>query len=162
MCLRIRRVVKLPWDVCPLDFLRQLLRPLDRTLHALCALREDDLRAVSPQNIPALHAHGLRHCEDRTVAFCRRDRRKPDACIAACRLDDNGAFSQQTFFLRRPDHAEGCPVLHAPCGVSVLELCEHPRFQAVRALHVDGLHEGRFADDLCKSFIHCHFNLFLS
>ena len=38
--------------------------------------------AIGLQNVPALHAHGLRHGEDRAIALACSDGSKADSCIS--------------------------------------------------------------------------------
>ena len=90
MVLHISGVDKLAGNEAVVVFLRQLLRLGDGALHALGALAEYQLRAVGTHQLPPLHAHGLRHHNDDTVATGGRHGGKTDARIAGGRLNNNG------------------------------------------------------------------------
>ena len=149
----VRGVDELSGDEAPGYLCRQLFGLRDRALHALCALGQNEFRAIGLQNIAALHAHGLRHGEDDTVAFGCRDGRKADAGVAGGGFDDDGAGLQQSLRFRVLDHRLCDPVLDAPGGIEVFQLYEDGSIQGEFLLKIDDLHERGVADDVQCSFI---------
>ena len=150
---RVGRVGELPRNERPRDLLRQFLRLRDRAFHALRAFRQHELGAVGLQDVPALHAHGLRHRQDDAVALRRRDGREADSCVAARRLDDDGAFLQQALLLGVLDHRLRDAVLDAPCGIEIFQLGQDGRFQPQLLFNIRELNERRIADQPERSFV---------
>ena len=85
---RVCRVDELTRDKAVRGLLRKLICLRDRAGHTLCALGQNQLRAVGLEHIAALDGHGLGHGEDDAVAAGRRDSRQTDAGVAGGRLDD--------------------------------------------------------------------------
>ena len=127
---RVGRIYKLAGNKAVGDFLRQLICFGDGALHALRAFRQHDLRAVGFQDIAAFHAHGLRHGEDDTVSFGRRDSSQTDAGVTGGGFDDDRARFQLSFRFRVFDHRLGNAVLHAACRVKIFQLHQDRSFQA--------------------------------
>ena len=145
---RVRLVRELRGDERMRRRLRELLRLCDGALHALAAIREDDLRTVGLEQIAALDAHRLRHREDGAVAAGRRDRGEADARVARRRLDDDAARLELALFLRLIDHRLRDAVLDRASRVEILQLDEDVRLEVVRLDEMIGLEQRRMADEL--------------
>ena len=148
MCLRIGRIDKLSGDKAARNRGGQLICLGNRALHALCALGEHQLRAVSTHELSAFDGHGLRHDDDDAIAACRRDRRKADARVAGGRLDDGRTRLQNAACLGVVDHGLGDAVLDGTGGIKILQFCKNLCLQAVRGLEMRQLQQRRMADEL--------------
>ena len=91
---------------------------------------DDDLGAERAQDAPLLLGDLVGAGEDAPVALELRDEREADAGVPRGRLDDRRAGAQRPVALRRLDHRERRPVLHASARVQELELREHLRLEA--------------------------------
>ena len=89
----------------------QLLGACDRALHPLRAVRQDDLRPIGLEEVAALHAHRLRHRENRAVAARRRHRGDTDARVAARRLDQRRPRRNLAVLFRLLDHRDRNAIL---------------------------------------------------
>ena len=94
----------------------------DRALHALRAVRQDNLRAVCLEQIAALDAHRLRHRQDGLITAGCCDTGEADTRVAGSRLDDRCARLELTILLSLLDHGLGDAVLDGASRVKVLEL----------------------------------------
>ena len=144
----VRRVDKLPGDKAVRDLLRKFVCLGDRALHALRAFGQHQLRAVCLHQLAALHRHGLGHHNDDAVTARCRHRGKPDAGVAAGRLDDDRVGLQQSLCLGVVDHRLGNAVLDRSGGVEVFQLCQYLRAERVFFFNVGQLQERRLADQL--------------
>ena len=140
------------------DLLCKLVGLGDSALHALCALGEYELRAVRLHKLAALNAHGLWHDDDYAVASCGGDGCKADARVAAGRLNDHGAFFQNTLLLRIVEHCLGNSVLHAPRGIEIFQLCKNFCFKRAIFFIVCKVDKRRVADQVGYFFINFHCN----
>ena len=145
---RVRLVRELRGDEGMRRRLRELLRLRNRALHALAAVREDDLRAVGLEQVAALDAHRLRHREDGAVAAGRRDRGETDARIARRRLDDDAARLELALLLRLLDHRLRDAVLDGSRRVEILQLDEDIRLEAIRLDEIIRPEQRRMTDEL--------------
>ena len=102
------------------DLLCQLLRLGDSALHALCAFREHQLRAIGFHQLAALNGHGLGHDDDDAVASRGGHSGKADSGVAGGGLDNGCAGLQLAGALRVVDHGLGDTVFHGTGGVKVL------------------------------------------
>ena len=149
----VGRVHELARDKAVGDLLGQLVGLGDSALHALCALGQHQLRAVSLHQLAALHAHGLRHDDDDTVAAGGGHGRQTDAGITGSRLDDDGIGLQQTLLLRVVDHSLGNTILHAAGRVEVFQLAQHLGLQALFLFNVSQLQQRSLTDQLVSGCI---------
>ena len=133
-----------------------LLRLGNGTLHALRAVRQDELRAISLEQVAALDAHGLRHGQDDAIAARGRHGGKADAGVAARRLDDDSARLQQAALLGIVQHGTGDAVLYTARGVKIFDLGQQVCLQAARRGKALQLHERRVADELGNAVIDFH------
>ena len=121
---RVCRVDELTRDKAVRGLLRKLICLRDRTGHTLCALGQNQLRAVSLEHIAALDGHGLGHGEDDAVAASRRDSRQTDAGVAGGRLDDGSARLECAGSLSLVDHGVCDTVLDRAGRIEVFEFCK--------------------------------------
>ena len=91
MRLGICRVIKLSEDDRAGYGGLELFSLGDGALHALCALCQNQLRAIGLKKRAALHAHGVRKRQDGMIALGRSHRSQSDTGVAAGGLDDGGA-----------------------------------------------------------------------
>ena len=89
MRLGVGVVRKLARNKAACVFGSDLLRLLNSALHSLDALCQNDLCAISLQQVSALNAHGFGHGEDHLIASRGSYGGKTDARVAAGRLYDN-------------------------------------------------------------------------
>ena len=157
MGLRVGRIVKLTRNERTRDLLLQLLRLPDRPRHAFLSRRQDDIRPVGSQQLPAFFAHGFRHGQDHPVSPDGRDRRQADPRISAGGLDDRRSRLQASVRLRVQDHPERRPVLHASGGIQVFQLCQKPHaFDPRLSGIIFQLHQRRPPDQLRHIFPNLH------
>ncbi len=88
--------------------------------------REDDLRAVHPEDLGALGRDVLRHHADQPVAAQLRHHGQRDAGVAAGRLEDGVAGPEPPVGLGGAHHVERGAVLDAAGRVAILELRPQP------------------------------------
>ena len=146
MHLRVGRIDKLSENNRILNRTLQLLCLRNGTLHALCAVREDNLCAVCLDQISALDAHGFRHGQNDMIALCRADCRKSDAGIAAGRLNNRCARLEHTGSLCIRNHCICNAILDASCRVEIFQLCQNGCFQIIFLLITGQLHQRRAAN----------------
>ena len=123
MRLRVGGIDELSGKEAVGDLLCQLLGFGDGALHALGALRQDELSAVSLHQLPAFDGHRFGHHDDDPVASCRSDGGKSDACVAGGRLNDDAAGFQLAGCLGIVDHGLGNAVLDGAGRIEVFKLC---------------------------------------
>ena len=148
---RVCGVGELGRDEAVRDLSRELLRLGDGTLHALCALGEDELSTVSLHEIAALHAHGLGHGNDKPIAAGCGNCRQTDAGIAGGRLNDNAALLEQTLRLCVLDHCLGDPVLDRTGGIEILQLAKHGRAELMGLFESLQFEQRGIADEVGKA-----------
>ena len=152
----IVRVGELPRQKAAGEGAGQLLRLLDGTGHTIGALSEHQLGAVGLHQNPPLHAHGLRHDDNGTVAPSRRHAGKADAGIAGGRFDDDGAGLQNACRLRFFHHVFGNAVLGGAAGVEGFHLGQKLGFQMVFGRIAVQRHQRCTADELGNGRIDTH------
>ena len=113
-------VHKLSGDEAAGNLRRQFLCLRDGALHSLRSLCEHDLCAVGFQDVPALHAHRLGHCQNDPVALGGGNGGEADARVAGGRLNDHRTLFQESLLFRVFDHGLGDPVLDASRGIKIL------------------------------------------
>ena len=158
---RVCRVDELAGDKAVRDLRGQLVGLRDRALHALCAVREDELRAIGLHDLAALDAHGLRHDDDDAVASGRGDGRQTDAGVAGGGLDDDGVRLEHAALLRVLDHGQRHTVFYGAGRVEVLELCQNTGFELLLFFNMRQLQKGRFTDQLVSGCIDLAHEMFL-
>ena len=156
MRLRVCRIGELARNEAVLDLCSKLLCLCDRALHALCAVGQDDLRAVGFEQIPSLNAHGLGHGEDRAISSGSRDCRQSDSGVAAGRFDDDRAGLERAAFLCVVDHGKGDSVLDAASRIEILQLCVNICAQFVVSDIVIEFEQRRLANKVGDGFINFH------
>ena len=87
---RVGRVVELAGDPRVRRRVGDLLRGVDRALHALGLVGEHELGTERLEQLAPLDRHRLGHRENDLVASRRADQRERDAGVAARGLDDDG------------------------------------------------------------------------
>ncbi len=92
--LRIRRVVELAGDPRVRRRVGDLLRGVDRALHALGLVGEHELGTECLEQLAPLDRHRLGHRENDLVAARRADQRERDTGVAAGGLDDDGLAAE--------------------------------------------------------------------
>ncbi len=126
----------------------QFLSPGDGSGHARGPRGQNQLRAVGPQQLPPLRAHGFRHDDDGPVPPGRRHGSQADAGIAGGGLDDDRAGAQQAPGLRIVQHGLGHPVLYAAGRIEILQLRQNAGLQALLPLYALQLQQRGSADQL--------------
>ena len=150
MRLWICGVYKLVRNKASGRFCCQRFRLRNGALHALCAFRQNQFRAVGAHQLAALDGHIFRHDNDEPVPLDGGDHCQADALVAAGRLDDRRAGAQLAGRLRVLDHGQGDAVLHAARKVVVFQLREDRGMQAVLFFDVRQLQQRRSADQLFR------------
>src|SRR5439155_1440681 len=79
--------------------------------------------AKCADDLLALLRHLVGHAELERVPADRADHRQSDAGIPACRIERRFPPKEVALLLRRDDHPQAWPVLHAPAGIGALQLC---------------------------------------
>ena len=159
---RVCRVDELTRDKAVRGLLRKLICLRDRAGHTLCALGQNQLRAVGLEHIAALDGHGLGHGEDDAVAAGRRDSRQTDAGVAGGRLDDDRARLEQALCLCVVDHCLCDAVLDTAGRIEVLELRQNLCFEVLLLLDMHQLQKRSVADQLvCGCVNPAHDNFLL-
>ena len=118
----VRGILELLRHPCAGGLLDELLRALDRALHALFARGQVEGRAISQHQPPPFDRHAFGHHENELIALDRRDHRQAHAGIARCRLDDRAAGLERAIGLRRLDHGERDSVLDRSARVRAFGL----------------------------------------
>ena len=158
---RVGRVDKLAGDKAVGDLRGQLVGLRDGPLHALRAVREDELRAIGLHDLSALHAHGLRHDNNDAVTSGRGDGRQANAGVAGRGLNDHGVRLERTALLRILDHGQSHAVFHGASRIEVLELCQNAGFELLLFFNMRQLQKGRFSDQLVSGCINLAHEMFL-
>ena len=122
MHLRVGRVIKLSKDDCTRDRLLQFFCLCDGTFHTLRTVCQHKLCTICLQKLSAFYTHGLRQCQDCTIALCGCNGRNSDTCISGCRLDDCCPRLQLSLFLSILDHCKCNTILYRTGWVQVLQL----------------------------------------
>ena len=153
VCLRVRGIDKLPGDKAVRRLRGDLLGLGNGTLHALCTIGEDKLRAVGLHQLAALNAHGLGHDDDNAVAARGGNRGKADAGIAGGGLDDNRVALELAARLGVIKNGLGNAILDRACWVEIFKLCKQFCFELFRLFNVRKLQKRRAADQLVSRSI---------
>ena len=95
------------------------------------ALGQHQLRAVGDQQLAALEAHRIRHRQGQRDIASGGDERERDAGVAAGRLDQLLAGTEQAALLGVPDHRGADAVLDGIRGAAPFDLAENCRGRAV-------------------------------
>ena len=140
-------VVKLAQDKGAGDAVLQGLRLLNGAFHAFCAGGEHQLRAIGPQQIATLLAHGLRHGENHFIPLGNAHPGQAHAGVAAGGLDEGGAGGQEAFFLCIGNHGQGHAVFHAAAGIKGFQLYKDI---GLLSFHRMQFKQRRMADQVCK------------
>ena len=121
---RVCRVDELTRDKAVRGLLRKLICLRDRAGHTLCALGQNQLRAVSLEHIAALDGHGLGHGEDDAVAAAAATAARPmpvlpevGSMMVAPRLECAGSLSLV-------NHGVCDTVLDRAGRIEVFEFCK--------------------------------------
>ena len=166
MYLGIRRIIKLSHNHRTFYLSVQLLRFCNRALHPFLSVRQYKLRSVCLQQRPPLHAHAVRKRQNRPVPLCRRHARQTNAGIAACGLNNGGAFLQDALFFSVFYHIERHSVLHTACRIQIFQLCENHCVRYAHLLHImPHSHQGRISYQhscIFHDFCHILHHTFLS
>ena len=93
----------------------------ERPFHALGARSQNDFCAVSGNESPALHAHGIGHYANGTIPFGGGNGRQGNARVAACRFDNDRARFQKSARFGIFNHRKGGTVFGRARGVKVFE-----------------------------------------
>ena len=152
-------VHKLSRNKGPFCLLCELLRLLDRTFHSFRSFRQDNLCAVCLQDVPSLHAHGLRHRQNDPVSFSCSNGCKADPGIAAGRFDDHRAFFQKSLLFRVLDHGLCDTVLHGTSRIEILQFCENSCLEAKLLLKIHKLNQRCVSDQSQRSPVHFSHNI---
>ena len=150
---RVGRVGELLRDEGVRCLLGEFLSLGDGALHALRAVRQDNLRAVCLEQVAALDAHRLRHCQDGFVAASCCDAGEADARVAGGRLDDRSARLQFAVFLGLLDYGLRDAVLDGASRIEVLELHVDVSLDVIGLDEVVGLQERRTADQFRNAVV---------
>ena len=102
---------------------RAPLRLADRTVCPFERIGEHERSAKCADDLLALLRHLVGHAELERVPADRADHRQSDAGIPACRIERRFPPKEVALLLRRDDHPQAWPVLHAPAGIGALQLC---------------------------------------
>ena len=166
--VRVGRVHKLAGHKAVGNFLGQLVRLGNGTLHALGTVGQHQLGAVGLHQLAALHAHRLGHNDDDAVAAGGGHGGQTNAGVAGGRLDDDRAGLQLAGGLGIVNHRLGNAVLDRAGGVEIFQLAQNLGFQVFSGFNMGELQQGRAANQLVSGsinlahrwFLHCHFCLF--
>lgn len=74
----------------------------------------------------SLARDGIRHDQDRFIAFYCADERKADALVAAGRFDDDGIFTKEPTLFGTCDHLHCCAGLDRPTNIESLVFDDDP------------------------------------
>ncbi len=122
MNFRVRSVIELLQHVSVGIVRENFFRFHDCAGHSARTGRQNNFRAEGHQDDTTLETHGVRHDEDEFVASHRSYKRKADARVAACRLDQHGlAWMNQSRTFGFDDHADANAVFDAGQWILALE-----------------------------------------
>ena len=107
----------------------QTVRLVYSTFHSCCSGSQNDFRPVCLHEFAALYAHRLGHRKNQRVALNGRHESQSHAGVAACRLDDGGSWTQQSFLFGILDHSQCDAVFGTSAGVERLNLGDKRPFQ---------------------------------
>ena len=157
--LGVRGVDKLAGDEASRRLRGDLFSLGDGTLHALCAVGENELCAVGLHQLAALDAHGLGHDDDDAIAACGGHGCKADAGIAGGRLDDDGVGLQLAACLSVIKNGLGDTILDGACGVEVFELGEELSLELFSLFDVGQFEKRGLADQLVRRSVNLAHNV---
>ena len=146
--LGVGLIDKLAGDEAVRDLAREFIRFGDGAFHALGAGGEDQLRAIGFHQLAALHAHGLRHDDDDTIAPGGGHRGQADAGIAVGGLDEDGLGGKEALLLGILYHGEGNAVLDGTGGIEVFQLGQKAGLEVILFFKMGELQQGGVADEL--------------
>ena len=159
MRLGVRGVDELAGDEASRRLRGDLFSLGDGTLHALCAVGENELCAVGLHQLAALDAHGLGHDDDDAIAACGGHGCKADTGIAGGRLDDDGVGLQLAACLSVIKNGLGDTILDGACGVEVFELGEELSLELFSLFDVGQFEKRGLADQLVRRSVNLAHNV---
>ena len=162
MCLGICRVVKLSGKEGTRRICHNFLCLGNSACHTLASVGKHQLRAVSLQNVPALHTHGFRHGKNQLIALCRRNGCKSDSRVSGGGFYNGSSRFQFSGLLCVLDHCFCNSVLHTARRIKILQLYKDSCLKVILFLNVCDLNQRCFPDQFDCSLIYLSHDFFLS
>ena len=134
----------------------QFLRFGNRTFHALGAVSQYQLCAISLQQIAAFNAHGFRHGQNNFVTAGSSYGCQTDTGVAAGGFNNSSPRLKNTLSLCIINHCFGNSIFDAAGGIEIFQLAQNLCFQLVFSFVVFQLQQRSATNQISNASINCH------